>query len=511
MMTDRFINPRSLKYLSISPQLLETYVLKANKIPCLSFDCKFVENGDKLMKFDLKPYKGNVHSITIDGVDGFAFVNHHKYDDQNEQNEPRIVTNQMLRTNLILVIKFQDIDVNFMEMAGGKGATLSQLWKICSTNNKKLDWSIPNGIIVTTEAFRLQLYSIETFPVKIEKLKKSVCGSKRATIDMICNEFVDWFANQPLLKMVQDEIEIKLVEQFGHTWNEKCKFAIRSSTMIEDSMEMSAAGQMSSYLGISGLPQIVSAVVKCWASQFSFVSIEYKRTYGQDLCSPMAVIIQEMIDGDAAGVIFTAHPFDGDERKMIINSNFGLGDSVVASYADPDTFELEVDIRANSYQIPRHVRRIGNREIGKKLLTTRIRNCIEDVVKIEDFVMQQQWLNGRSEPSIDDSTVLRLGTIALLIQQVQSSIRDIEWTIKDGKIYILQSRPITNLDSGFIDYELEHELDSPSFTEFELYSRAHWGENYPGAISWIPILMRLYPYRFGVSFIIFFCLYTFIN
>ncbi len=66
--------------------------------------------------------------------------------------------------------------------------------------------------------------------------------------------------------------------------------------------------------------------MKCWSSQFAFVPIEYKRGYGQLINSPMAVVIQQMVDCDSAGVIFTCNPINGDERYVTITANYGLGE-----------------------------------------------------------------------------------------------------------------------------------------------------------------------------------------
>src|SRR5699024_5460326 len=138
------------------------------------------------------------------------------------------------------------------------------------------------------------------------------------------------------------------------------------------SSEMSAAGQMSTYLGVQGLDAVCSAVVACWASQFGFVPVEYKRGHGQPLNSPMAVVLQRMVACASAGVIVTASPTDGDERLPTVTSNFGLGESVVSASADPDTFQLAVEITANSYEVPRKIQSIEDKRIGKKALVTRL-------------------------------------------------------------------------------------------------------------------------------------------
>jgi len=89
---------------------------------------------------------------------------------------------------------------------------------------------------------------------------------------------------------------------------------------------MSAAGQMTTFLGVKGLDDICSSVMKCIASQFDYIAVEYKRGYGQRINTPMAVVIQQMIDCDSAGVMFTCDPVTGDERKIIITANYGLGE-----------------------------------------------------------------------------------------------------------------------------------------------------------------------------------------
>ena len=75
-----------------------------------------------------------------------------------------------------------------------------------------------------------------------------------------------------------------------------------------------------------GLEGICDSVMKCWSSQFSFVAVQYKRGYGQLINSPMAVVIQEMVDCESAGVIFTCDPISGDERLITITANYGLGE-----------------------------------------------------------------------------------------------------------------------------------------------------------------------------------------
>lgn len=161
------------------------------------------------------------------------------------------------------------------------------------------------------------------------------------------------------------QLEKKLLDTFGADWDRR-KFAVRSSAVGEDSAEMSAAGQMTTFLGIRGKKEIPAAIVKCWASQFALTggltvqrlfascqtsaevldlnfstAVNYKKQYGQELSSPMAVVVQEMVSAEIAGVMFTCDPVTSNPSRIFISANFGLGESVVSASADPDTYSFQ--------------------------------------------------------------------------------------------------------------------------------------------------------------------------
>ncbi|KAK8757817.1 hypothetical protein V5799_004551 [Amblyomma americanum] len=89
---------------------------------------------------------------------------------------------------------------------------------------------------------------------------------------------------------------------------------------------MSAAGQMTTLLGLQGHENVLRGVVQCWASQFSFTNVNYKRQYGQPLDVPMAVVVQELVDASAAGVMFTCDPLTGNPELITVTANYGLGE-----------------------------------------------------------------------------------------------------------------------------------------------------------------------------------------
>jgi pyruvate,water dikinase len=190
------------------------------------------------------------------------------------------------------------------------------------------------------------------------KVKNRIFRSEtREGVQQCCENVAQKFGQQKLPQIIENQLRENLRLIFGENF-ESIQFAVRSSASGEDSEEMSAAGQMNTYLGVKGIEEICSAIMKCWSSQFSFVAVEYKRGYGQEINSPMAVVIQEMINCDSAGVIFTCDPLTGDERKIIITANFGIGESVVSAMAEPDTIRIDVNIEANSLQKQRTIKGI---------------------------------------------------------------------------------------------------------------------------------------------------------
>ncbi|XP_054166948.1 prodigiosin synthesizing transferase PigC-like [Oppia nitens] len=340
-------------------------------------------------------------------------------------------------------------------------------------NNYKQQFSVANGVVVTTNAYEILLKENKDLLKAIENLEKSTQLSQKE-LKSKCDEVMDLIANQRLPQTIQKAIEDKLRANFNDFENKL--FAVRSSGASEDSEEMSAAGQMTTYLGVKGLDNIYSSVMKCWSSQFSHIAVEYKRGYGQPINSPMAVVIQEMIACESAGVMFTCDPITGDERVIEVTANYGLGESVVSASAEPDTIKLSVNIESNSLSKSRYIKGIENKVIGSK----------KSFIKLsENGGTVEEYVNDSSKCCLTDEDLYRLGDLALIIHKHYGNVRDIEWGLKGGEIFMLQSRPVTNLDNSYTDYEIMHEMDTPHQTEYEIYSPAHWGAVFPGASSWL--------------------------
>jgi pyruvate,water dikinase len=201
---------------------------------------------------------------------------------------------------------------------------------------------------------------------------------------------------------------------------------VRSSATAEDLPDLSFAGQQDTYLNVLGEEQLLSAVVNCWSSLWTARAIGYRLRNAIDQReAALAVVIQAMIASEVSGVLFSANPLTGLLSETVIDATYGLGEALVAGQVEPDHYV--VDTRAG---------RIVSRRLGAKRKSTRPRPG-GGVVSVEEGAAGEQCLA--------DEDILRLAKIGQEIQAEFGAPLDIEWALADGKLYILQSRPITSL------------------------------------------------------------------
>jgi len=314
-----------------------------------------------------------------------------------------------------LVVTLDEECALLASLTGENGAYLARLKQF--TKDVK-HWSVPNALIITTSSYRIQLASMCNFGPKLKELLNS------KSVKEECENFVHWFSGHELSPEIRKTIEAKMMHEFGANWQNKY-FAIRSSAVMQkDSCQLfTVTSQMATYLGVCGRINSFKAIVKCWASQFCFGCIEYKREFGQQLNFPMAVIVQEMVDCDSAGVISTADPTDGDGRILTVTSNFGLGESMGSIQTDPDKSQLEVNVKANSYQMKHNVERIVNIKLGKKSLVTRLNIDVPRNHDLNCGVIHEEIIDAELLQSIANEDLIRLGNIALEVTLISINLK----------------------------------------------------------------------------------------
>ncbi|GJQ79831.1 hypothetical protein Trydic_g23295 [Trypoxylus dichotomus] len=350
------------------------------------------------------------------------------------------------------------------DLTGGKGNSLG----IMSCSLASSEFEVPPGFVITTTSFRYQIWQNSQLSKAVEDLAGVCYGRIPGDIEDSCKETSNVFAQTPIVQKLVDEIKQQIEALKSASSNEEWKWAVRSSGLDEDSEELSAAGQNSTFLGCITDEDVLKAISACWGSLFSFQSVEYRRRHGIPVNTEMAVVVQKMVPADAAGVLFTCHPTSGNSSQMVITSNYGLGESVVSGSSDPDLITLSRTYTDNVTVLKSEVG-------GKKTKIVYNEN--------KEGIKEMQIGEEKSKKlSITEEQALKLGGIGVLLEKRFGGPRDVEWAFWKENLYVLQSRPITALNS-WTDWELEHEFDTPIYSEQSAYTRANVGEVVKGAIT----------------------------
>ncbi|XP_018056708.1 PREDICTED: uncharacterized protein LOC108692779 isoform X2 [Atta colombica] len=361
------------------------------------------------------------------------------------------------------ILHFDDKQCQNESVVGGKGYSLAILTSIDTD-----DFAVPPGFCVTSLALERQLQHHKQLQNLVNDIIDISCCKKKKDLESCCQKAVSIIQDTPVEKEIAEMIlqGLKELESFV---NEKgvWRYAIRSSAIGEDSEETSAAGQNSTYLGVKNTSDVIECVAKCWASLFSYQSVEYRRQNGLPIRASMGVCIQRMVDAEAAGVMFTRHPTTGDPSSIVITANYGLGETIVSGKVEPDTFMIHRKWD-NTLTIDSSV--LGNKE--HKIL-------LDDRNGVITSALSEQEIK---KISISDTSALRLAKIGLHLESLFGSARDVEWAIVDEQIYMLQARPITSINA-WTDFEIMHELDSGVPCDVDLMTFANIGEVLPYPIS----------------------------
>lgn len=181
----------------------------------------------------------------------------------------------------------------------------------------------------------------------------------------------------------------------------------------------------------------------------------------------MAVVVQKMVEAEAAGVLFSRHPLNGDPSAIVITANYGLGESVVSGSAEPDSFYVKRSFND-------HVEYLGSKAGAKKVLIEMDSESTKEIEVDEDK---------RKQLCLSQDTVLDLAKLGVVMEKFFGTPRDIEFAVtKDKKIFLLQSRPITSLNN-FSDFEIIHENDAAVMGDSDIVTKGNVGEVLQGACS----------------------------
>ncbi len=357
------------------------------------------------------------------------------------------------------VIRFTDPASDQRELVGGKGANLGRL--------VQAGFRVPPGFAVTTAAYRNFMASTGLGD-EIARIVAQFDYANAATVEVDTARIRELIISRTLPDGLAAEIRQAYHEVGGDTDLEaiRSSVAVRSSGTAEDLAEASFAGMHDTYLDVSGVDAVLDAVRRCWASLWTARATSYRhdRGFGRDDIS-ICVVVQQMVNSEVAGVMFTANPLSGAVNELVINANWGLGESVVSGIVSPD-----------EYVISRDDLRVKERTLGSKVVRV-VRNPDGQGTIHEDVPAAEQ-----ATFTLSDDQVAQLAELGLQVSaHYEGFPQDIEWALFDGVFYLLQSRDVTGVeiswDEDLDNWQYQREADDT------IYTRA-WSDDYwNGAIT----------------------------
>jgi len=320
-----------------------------------------------------------------------------------------------------LILWFEELTKEDTQIVGGKNANLGELMS-------KARVPVPPGFAVTAAAYRKFLEDTGIADEIYYILRKTNIDDLEQ-LENASQKIRKLIEETPMPKYIQKAIIDAYRDLCKRTGQENVSVAVRSSATAEDLPGASFAGQQETYLNVSGEKEVVKKVQKCWSSLFTPRAISYRESKGfrheQVLIS---VAVQQMVDAKAAGVMFTLHPATGDRDKIMIEANWGLGESVVSGAVTPDTYIVD---KKTLKILEKHV-------VEKKI------EYIRDP-KTGKTIHAEVPPERRKIPALTDEEIVELAKYGIQIENHYQHPQDIEWAIDrhTGKIFILQARPET--------------------------------------------------------------------
>ena len=321
------------------------------------------------------------------------------------------------------ILNFELLDKSSLPLVGGKNASLGEMIKA--------GIHVPPGFAVTTDSY-LGFITGTGIKDTIFKILSNLAPDDVEDLNKASAEIQELINNASMPVEVQ-----KAIGEGYSLLCEKCSVenipaAVRSSATAEDLPTASFAGQQDTYLWVEGVEKVIDSVQKCWASLFTPRAIDYRNK--NDFPHEKVLIsvgVQKMVNSRTAGVIFTINPTDGDPSKVVIEGNWGLGETVVSGSVNPDKFVVDKVVM----------------ETSEKTISAKHIECIFDPDKGE--VIDAEIETGRQKKCcLEDQEIKELVKIAKEIEKHYGRAMDIEWAIdKDfsfpESVFIVQARPET--------------------------------------------------------------------
>lgn len=317
----------------------------------------------------------------------------------------------MLHFTMSFILSLDSASPQNITLVGVKAAALGEL--------KRAGFNVPNGIVLTTAAY----------PEFLAPLREKILA--RLTDDVIMDpaeiesaaaEIRAWLEAQPFSEKLHAELADALA---AFSESERASVIARTSTASDDLATAFGSGVARAYWGLVGADEIERAAAKCWAALWNSRAMYYrhrKKIVQFDVA--LAVLVQPMVHADCAGVMFTQNPMTGARDEIRIRSIWGLGAPLTSARIRADEFLVEK----------------ASGEIRERMTEEQY---VKLVVGADGHAEEQGITNELvTLASLTDEQVQALAALGKRIEEFFGAPQDVEWAMADGKIFVLQARPV---------------------------------------------------------------------
>jgi rifampicin phosphotransferase len=311
------------------------------------------------------------------------------------------------------MMDLREIDQTQVAVVGGKGARLGELARIDGVH-------VPAGFCVTTDVFRRVAAKAPSIDEGLDRLSLLSPADREAIVRVSADI-------RSALEAVElpGEMAAAITGALAEL-GERTACAVRSSATAEDSPTSSFAGQLDTYLNVVGPAAVLTHIRRCWASLFTERAVTYRLHNGFDNRNArMAVVVQQMVLAQAAGVLFTADPVTSNRKLSTVEANLGLGEALVAGLASPDIYTVRDGV-----------------VVAKAIATKRVAIVASPGGGVQEVTIAT---DRRRRPVLTDAQVVELARLGRRIETHFGQPQDIEWCLDHEGFRIVQSRPITTL------------------------------------------------------------------
>ena len=321
-----------------------------------------------------------------------------------------------------MVFWFEDLGRESVPLVGGKGANLAEM--------HKLGIPVPGGFCISTktyEKFMEEAGVLDEISPYLSKLSEEPL-EKYAELGRSMQRVIE---GSKMPKVIEDKI-IKYYDELCKRYGiANIAVGVRSSGVAEDSAEASFAGQFDTFLNVRGKKALIDNVKRCWASLFGTRVLTYRAKQGtvSGESGSIGVVVQKMVNPRSAGVCFTIDPVSGNRSKIVIEGNWGVGESIVKGIVSPDRFV-----------------------VNKDTLNIEARNVSEK----KSYIVARQGENKQeevppykqNEPCLTDEEVRRIAEFSKKLELHYGCPQDVEWAVDldlsfPENVFLVQVRPVT--------------------------------------------------------------------